>query len=119
MLARALLARALEARRRGEPSLGAPIIRFGREGHRFTSSAGIARDAHAGSTVAYAYFPSGEAAFLTAADQDVSRVSCEELAGAVAGAGARTGASHFFRVIADAPDKHPPARRLCAGLELK
>jgi len=106
-----------KARRRGGPALGAAITGFGREGYRSTPIAGIARDAHAGSTVAYAYLPGREAMFHTAADQDASGIVREELAAAVASAGARNGASHFFRTIADVLDRHPLARRLCTGLE--
>jgi hypothetical protein len=50
--------------------LGTTITRTGREGYRPASSAGIARDAHADSSVAFAYFRGRRAVFLTAADQD-------------------------------------------------
>ena len=80
-LAQPLLAAALKARRRGGPSPGTAITRSGREGCRSTSRAGIARDAHAGSSVAYACFPGRQAVFLTAAGQDASGgVIREELA---------------------------------------
>jgi len=72
-LARPLRAAGLKARRRGRPSLGTAVTRAGREGYRPASSAGIARDAHAGSSVACADFPGRQAVFLTAADQTQRR----------------------------------------------
>src|SRR5436305_2857622 len=54
--------------------LDAAIARFGREGYRATSVADIARDASVGGTVAYAYFPSKEALFLAAVDEDAASV---------------------------------------------
>jgi hypothetical protein len=62
--------------------------------------AGVARAAHAGSTVGYACFPGREAVFRTATDEDASRVIREELATAVASAGAGNGVSQFVRTIA-------------------
>src|SRR5919197_3920988 len=59
--------------------LDAAIARFGREGYRATSVADIARDASVGGTVAYAYFPSKEALFLAAVDQDAAGVIQEGL----------------------------------------
>ena len=52
--------------------LDAAIARFGRDGYRATSVADIARDAGVGGTVAYAYFPSKEALFLAAIDEDAA-----------------------------------------------
>src|SRR5438552_10833943 len=57
----------------------AAISRFGREGYRATSVADIARDASVGGTVAYAYFPSKEALFLAAVDEDAAAVIHEGL----------------------------------------
>src|SRR3954447_24473748 len=59
--------------------LEAAIVRFGREGYRATSVADIARDASVGGTVAYAYFPSKEALFLAAMDDDAAAVIGEGL----------------------------------------
>ncbi|HEX3309641.1 MAG TPA: hypothetical protein VHS32_25610, partial [Streptosporangiaceae bacterium] len=64
--------RALKARWHGGPFLGTAITRTGCEGYRPASSAGIARDTHAGSSVACADFRGRRAVFLTAADQDAS-----------------------------------------------
>jgi hypothetical protein len=64
--------RALKPRWHGGPFLGTAITRTGCEGYRPASSAGIARDTHAGSSVACADFRGRRAVFLTAADQDAS-----------------------------------------------
>src|SRR5580700_10857971 len=64
--------------------LAAAIARFGREGYRSTSVADIARDASVGGTVAYAYFPSKEALFLAAVDEDAAAVIHEGLSTAMA-----------------------------------
>src|SRR3954463_10281223 len=59
--------------------LDAAIVRFGRDGYRTTSVADIARDAGVGGTVAYSYFPSKEALFLAAIDDDAAAVIHEGL----------------------------------------
>src|SRR5580692_9560634 len=59
--------------------LASAIARFGRDGYRSTSVADIARDAGVGGTVAYAYFPSKEALFLAAVDEDAAGVIHEGL----------------------------------------
>jgi AcrR family transcriptional regulator len=63
---------------------GAAATRFGREGYRSTPVTGLARDAQAGSTVAYARFPGREAVFRTVAEADASGTIREELAAAAA-----------------------------------
>src|SRR6185437_8204787 len=74
-----------KARRRGGPSpLAAAATRFGREGYRSTPVTGLARDAQAGRTAAYACFPGREAVFRTAAEAEASGVIREELAAAAA-----------------------------------
>jgi hypothetical protein len=83
--------------------LGTAITRAGREGYWPASSAGIARDAHASSSVACADFPGGQAVFLTAADQDAAEGIREELATAAARPGARNGVSQFLRAHCDVP----------------
>src|SRR3954468_18237529 len=65
--------------------LTAAIYRFGRDGYRATSVADIARDAGVGGTVAYAYFPSKEALFLAAIDEDAAAVIQEGLFSVVDG----------------------------------
>jgi hypothetical protein len=80
--------------------LGTAITRLGREGYRPASSAGIARGAHASSSVAWADFAGRQAVFLTAADQDAAEGIREELAAAP---GARNGVSQFLRALSDVP----------------
>src|ERR1700678_1229538 len=67
--------------------LDAAIVRFGREGYRSASVADIARDASVGGTVAYAYFPSKEALFLAAVDEDAAATIQEGLSSAMVESG--------------------------------
>ena len=83
--------------------MGTAITRAGREGYRPASRAGMARDAHASSSVACADFPDRRAVFLTAADQDAAEGIREELAAAAAGPGAWNGVSQFLRAVSDVP----------------
>lgn len=96
--------------------LDAAIARFGQDGFRASSVAEIARDAGVSGTLAYAYFPSKEALFLAALDEDAAAVIDE-------------GVSSLFRdeveawretlifTLVDAVERHPLARRVLAGLE--
>lgn len=95
--------------------LEAAIRRFGREGFRATSVADIARDAGVGGTVAYAYFPSKEALFLAAVDEDAAAVIEE---GRVT-VDIRTEDWQLTLIptLVAAVDRHPLARRLLAGYE--
>ena len=97
--------------------LDAAIARFGREGYRSTSVADIARDASVGGTVAYAYFPSKEALFLTAVDEDAAAVIRDGLRCAMGESGSRQWRQTFIFTVIDVLDRHPLARRLFAGLE--
>ncbi len=107
--------------RRGEQTrrtiLDAAVARFARDGYRATSVADIARDAAVGGTVAYTYFPSKEALFIAAVDED---------AAAVIGAGRPSleddsGSGDWpLQLILDlfaSVEHHPLARRLLGGLE--
>jgi len=98
--------------------LDAAIERFGRDGYRATSVADIARDAGVGGTVAYAYFPSKEALFLAAADQDAAGLIQEGMSSVLTEHAHPTDwrESLIFTLVA-AVDHHPLARRLLAGLE--
>jgi AcrR family transcriptional regulator len=99
--------------------LQAAIARFGRDGFRATSVADIARDASVGGTVAYAYFPSKEALFLAAVDEDAAGVIEEGVASTLGPAGTDIHRWHdllLFTLVA-AVERHPLARRLLAGLE--
>lgn len=95
--------------------LEAAIARFGRDGYRATSVTDIARDAGVGGTVAYAYFPSKEALFLAAVDEDAAGV-IEEGVASIDGVPGRWPEA-LMATLVGALDEHPLARRLLAGLE--
>ena len=104
-------------RRRGSAILDAAIVRFGRDGYRATSVADIARDASVGGTVAYAYFPSKEALFLTAVDEDAAAVIREGLSAAMGIPNAPDWRQMLIFSLSGPSNRHPLARRLLAGLE--
>ena len=97
--------------------LDAAIARFGREGYRSTSVADIARDASVGGTIAYAYFPSKEALFLAAVDEDAAAVIEEGLSSAITELSIRDWRQALIVTLVGALETHPLARRLLAGLE--
>jgi AcrR family transcriptional regulator len=97
--------------------LDAAISRFGREGYRSTSVADIARDAAVGGTVAYTYFPSKEALFLAAVDEDAAAIIEEGLSGVMATPGVPDWRQLLVVNLVQALEHHPLARRLLAGLE--
>jgi AcrR family transcriptional regulator len=97
--------------------LEAAIARFGRDGYRATSVADIARDAAVGGTVAYAYFPSKEALFLAAIDEDAAAVIHEGLTSVIAEPDVEDWRQTLIFTLVAAVDRHPLARRLLAGLE--
>jgi AcrR family transcriptional regulator len=97
--------------------LDAAIARFGREGYRATSVADIARDASVGGTVAYAYFPSKEALFFAAVDEDAAGVIHEGLSTAFVETTVPNWWQTLIVTLVDALERHPLARRLLAGLE--
>jgi AcrR family transcriptional regulator len=97
--------------------LDAAIARFGREGYRATSVADIARDASVGGTVTYAYFPSKEALFLAAVDEDAADMIGEGLSQAVDMLGQRDWRQSLFFTMIEGIERHPLARRLLGGLE--
>ena len=97
--------------------LQAAIARFGRDGFRATSVVDIARDASIGGTVAYAYFPSKEALFLAAVDDDAAGVIQEGLATVLDVPDVRRWHDTLIFTLVDAVQRHPLARRLLAGLE--
>ena len=96
--------------------LRAAIARFGRDGYRATSVADIARDASVGGTVAYAYFPSKEALFLAAVDEDAAAVIEEGLV-PIADGSVSDWRQALLTTLVEAVERHPLARRLLAGLE--
>jgi AcrR family transcriptional regulator len=97
--------------------LASAIARFGRDGYRSTSVADIARDASVGGTVAYAYFPSKEALFLAAVDEDAAGVIHEGLATVMDDPSIHNWRDTLIFTLVDAVEHHPLARRLLAGLE--
>lgn len=97
--------------------LDAAIARFGREGYRTTSVADIARDASVGGTVAYAYFPSKEALFLAAVDEDAAAVIQEGLSSTVVDLEVTEWPQMLIFTLIAAVRSHPLAQRLLAGLE--
>src|SRR3954469_13901677 len=97
--------------------LEAAIVRFGRDGFRSTSVADIARDAGVGGTVAYAYFPSKEALFLAAIDEDAAAVIREGLFSVVGDPAIEDWRQTLVFTMAGAITGHPLARRVLAGLE--
>lgn len=97
--------------------LAAAIARFGRDGYRPTSVADIARDAGVGGTVPYAYFPSKEALFLAAIDEDAAAVIHQGLSSMLATADVEDWRQTLVFTLIAAVDAHPLARRLLAGLE--
>jgi AcrR family transcriptional regulator len=94
--------------------LEAAIARFGREGYRATSVADIARDASVGGTVAYAYFPSKEALFLAAVDEDAAGVIREGVDTILANPGVPDWRQMLIFTLVAAVERHPLARRLLA-----
>ena len=97
--------------------LDAAIARFGREGYRATAVADIARDAGVGGTVAYAYFPSKEALFLAAVDEDAAAVISEGVTDVVADLNAGGWRQSLVFTLVASLEHHPLARRLLGGLE--
>ena len=97
--------------------LRAAVARFGRDGYRATSVADIARDASVGGTVAYAYFPSKEALFLAAIDEDAAAVIHEGLSSVIADPDVEDWRQTLIFTLVAAVERHPLARRLLAGLE--
>ena len=95
--------------------LEAAIARFGRDGFRATSVADIARDAGVGGTIAYAYFPSKEALFLAAVDDDAAAVI--EEGRVVVSLDADDWRGALMPTLIAAVARHPLARRLLAVLE--
>jgi AcrR family transcriptional regulator len=97
--------------------LDAAIVRFGRDGYRATSVADIARDAGVGGTVPYAYFPSKEALFVAALDEDAAAVIEHGLTSVIADADVDDWRETVMYTVVSVVEEHPLARRVLAGLE--
>jgi AcrR family transcriptional regulator len=96
--------------------LAAAIERFAREGYRATAVADVARDAGLSPTAAYAYFPSKEALFIAAVDEDAAGEIGEGV-GAVLDGQFSGDWSRLVATLLEALDRHPLARRVLAGRE--
>lgn len=96
--------------------LAAAIDRFGRDGYRATAVADVARDAGVGGSLVYAYFPSKEALFLAAADEDAAGVIHTVLDDVLTKPLGRW-REGVVAVAVAAVAGHPLARRLLGGLE--
>lgn len=97
--------------------LDAAVERFGREGYRRTSVADVARDVGISGPAVYAYFPTKQALFVAAVDEDAAAL-IEQGAGAVLrGEGANSWRETLILTLLDALPSHPLARRILAGLE--
>ena len=95
--------------------LEAAVVRFGTNGFRPTSVAAIARDAGVSAAAPFAYWPSKEALFDAAVDQDAHAVIDELLAGIDA-----SDPSLWLTLVnrlVDILSRHPLARRVLAGQE--
>jgi AcrR family transcriptional regulator len=97
--------------------LEAAIVRFGRDGHRATSVADIARDAGVGGSVPYSYFADKEALFLAAIDEDAAGVIEKGVSSAFATPDLPDWRETLLVTLVGAVDHHPLAKRLLAGLE--
>jgi AcrR family transcriptional regulator len=97
--------------------LSAAIERFGQDGYRSTSVAKIARDAGVGGTITYAYFPSKEALFLAALDEDAAGVIDEGTACVFDDARPDQWRTELIVTLLEAVERHPLARRVLCGLE--
>jgi AcrR family transcriptional regulator len=97
--------------------LDAAIARFGREGYRATSVADVARDASVSGSLAYAYFPSKEALFFAAVDEDAAAVIREGVDTIIDSGDVREWRRTLIFALMGALEHHPLARRLLGGLE--
>ena len=97
--------------------LDAAVARFARDGYRATSVADIARDASVGGTVAYTYFPSKEALFIAAVDDDAAAVIGAGLPSLDEESGSGDWPLQLILDLFASVEHHPLARRLLGGLE--
>ena len=97
--------------------LDAAVNRFGRDGFRGTAVTAIAREAGVGTTVPYLYFPTKEALFFEAADDDVAGVIGEVFATAHIEPADPAWPGTVMAAAIDSLERHPLARRVLAGLE--
>jgi AcrR family transcriptional regulator len=96
--------------------LDAAVERFAREGYRATSVADVARDVQVSSAAVFSYFPSKEALFVAAVDQDAAGVVEQRLIRGPATTGDGWPTTMLLDLLG-ALDRHPLARRILSGLE--
>jgi AcrR family transcriptional regulator len=97
--------------------LDAAVARFGGQGYRGSSVAGIARDVGLSAAAAYVYFPHKEALFLAAVDEDAAAVIDEGLTTIAGSKGTTRWRRALIATLFESVDRHPLARRVLAGLE--
>jgi AcrR family transcriptional regulator len=97
--------------------LAAAIERFGRDGFRATAVTAIARDAGTAATAPYLYFPTKDALFLAAADDDTAGVVSEIFADTAVHPSEAVWPGLTMAAAMTSLERHPLARRILAGLE--
>ena len=96
--------------------IDAAIDRFGRDGFRRTSVTSIARQAQLGSTTTYVHYPTKEALFLAAVEEDLASLFATVVE-VIDGSDPSAGPTALIGILLAELDDHPLARRLMAGLE--
>lgn len=97
--------------------LDAAVQRFGRDGYRATSVLAVARDARVGGTATYTYFPTKEALFLAAVDEDVAGVVHDTFGQMKAEPHAPEWPGRTLLAAMESLGRHPLARRVLSGAE--
>jgi AcrR family transcriptional regulator len=97
--------------------LDAAVERFGRDGYRSTSVADVARDVGISGPAVYAYFPTKQALFVAAVDQDAAALIDEAVGSVLRGEGGNAWRETLVLTLLDALPPHPLARRVLGGLE--
>lgn len=96
--------------------LDTAIDRFGRDGYRRTSVLSIARQSGLGSTTTYVHYPTKEALFLAAVEDDLGSLFAKVIE-VVDRADPAAGPASLIGVLLQELEAHPLAHRLVAGLE--
>lgn len=96
--------------------LDAAIDRFGRDGYRRTSVLSIARQSDLGSTTTYVHYPTKDALFHAALEDDLGSLFAKVIK-VVDRADPSAGPASLIGVLLQELEAHPLARRLIAGLE--
>ncbi|MEZ5321778.1 MAG: TetR/AcrR family transcriptional regulator [Microthrixaceae bacterium] len=111
----------VEARSKGEQTratiLETAIERFGRAGYRAVSVAEIARAVGVGAPAVFSYFPSKEALFLAALDQDAGEVMQRALLSIAPDANPADWREQLALTLVTVIEGHPLAERVLSGLE--